>query len=100
MAGTMETDHAEQMKHFQRRGNAVKTKNRTGNEQGRTRTENEESNEERRNREGPQADEERRRENDQHRRVKIEAHGTETQPSTTRRHTNWMTRNKPIQTAT
>ena len=88
MAGTMETDHEGQMKHFQRRGNAVKNRNRTENGQGRTRTENEQPKNGKRNREGSQADDARRRENDKPRKSKIDAHSTETRSSSTRRHIN------------
>ena len=97
--GAMGTDPEKQLKHFQRRGNAMKTRNRTDNEQGRTRTENEATMEEKIIREGPQVDEERRRGNEQHRKVTIEAHCTETQPPKPRRDANLMTRNQPIQTA-
>ena len=88
MAGTMETDDEEQMKHFQRRGNAVKNRNRTENEQGRTRAENEHPKNEERNQKGSQADDARRRENDKPRKNKIDAHSTETRSSSTGRHKN------------
>ena len=61
MAGTMGTDQEGQMKHFQRRGNAVKNRNRTENGQGRTRAEEEHPKNEERNQRGSQADDASRR---------------------------------------